>query len=170
MNRLASGFAAGAVATVWKTTVAIAGRRQGLTALPTPFPRALIQRIVGEDAPEGPKLLAAAIAHLGYGGTMGAAFAALWPRGGVARGAAWGAVLWVVQQVVFFPFVGWGSFGRDLSRAASLETLWHHLVYGAALGAILRGGSSERGANERDDRSERAEGPTALSRGGRGGR
>ncbi|WP_135533820.1 hypothetical protein [Halostella pelagica] len=138
------GFAAGVVATVWKTAAAITGRRQGLTALPTPFPRALTERIVGEDAPEGPKLLAATVSHLGYGGTMGAAFALLQPRGGAVRGAAWGAFLWVIQQTVFFPFVGWGPFGRDLSREASLETLWHHLVYGLVLGVLIRDGPEDR--------------------------
>jgi len=138
------GFAAGVVATVWKTTAAITGRRQGLTALPTPFPRALIVRIVDEDAPEGPTLLTAAVSHLGYGGTMGAAFALLRPEGGAARGAAWGASLWVIQQVIFFPFVGWGRFGRDLSREASLETLLHHLIYGVVLGVLIRDGPEDR--------------------------
>jgi hypothetical protein len=144
MRQPARGFAAGVVATVWKTTAAITGRRQGLTALPTPFPRALIERIVGEDAPEGPKLLTAAVSHLGYGGVMAAAFALRWPRGGAARGLAWGAFLWVIQQIIFFPFVGWGRFGRNVSRKASLETLLHHLIYGLVVGVLIRDGRGER--------------------------
>lgn len=146
MGRLASGFAAGVVATVWKTTAAITGRRQGLTALPAPFPLALVRRLFGGRAPRAVEYPLAAVAHLGYGGTMGAAFAGLWSRhaaaGGTAsdvfRGAAWGTLLWVVQQLIFFPVVGWGRFGRDLSRAAAAETLFHHLVYGAVLGALSR--------------------------------
>ncbi|WP_135820499.1 hypothetical protein [Halostella litorea] len=150
MGRLASGFAAGVVATVWKTTAAIAGRRQGLTALPAPFPLALVRRLLGGRAPRTVEYPAAAVAHLGYGGTMGALFAALSPRGdggtarATARGAAWGALLWLVQQLVFFPVVGWGRFGRDLSRAAAAETLFHHLVYGAVLGAVTPAGRGGR--------------------------
>lgn len=139
-----AGFLAGVVATVWKTAAAITGRRQGLTALPSPFPLALIERIVGADAPRTIRYPVAAVSHLGYGGTMGAVFALLWPRGGALRGAACGAFLWVIQQAVFFPFVGWGPFGRDLSRTASLETLLHHLIYGLVLGVLTRDGPEDR--------------------------
>jgi len=162
MRRLATGFAAGVVATVWKTTAAIAGRRRGLTALPAPFPLALIRRLTGGHAPRALEYPLAAVAHLGYGGTMGALFAGLSPRGagdrgasadggvrdatwrGTARGAAWGAVLWVAQQLLFFPLVGWGRFGRDRSRTAAAETLLHHLIYGAVLGAISPAGRGGR--------------------------
>jgi len=135
--RLTRGAAWGAVATAAKSAVTFLGFLGGESAEPTPMPVAIVERLAGEDAHRALVYPAAALAHLAYGGAAGALFALLGRPTTLVRGVAWGALLWLVQQVVVFPFVGWGAFGRTVGMRASVGALVDHLVYGYVLGVGL---------------------------------
>ena len=72
-------------------------------------------------------------------------FAARLPGSQVARGALFGAMVFVIAQLFFMPFVGAGIFSRgDLQLLTG--SLIGHLVYGAVVGWIygLESHESER--------------------------
>jgi uncharacterized membrane protein YagU involved in acid resistance len=59
-------------------------------------------------------------------------------RGGSAlRGMAFGAILWLVAQLVVMPMIGAGVFSSKMGGMAAVgASLMAHLVYGALLGSI----------------------------------
>lgn len=60
------------------------------------------------------------------------------------RGLLWGVILWLVAQMLVMPFLGVGFFSAHGGGMRSVVTsLFGHLVYGAALGAVA-------GAPEKD--------------------
>ncbi len=53
------------------------------------------------------------------------------------RGILWGAVLWLLAQVVVMPMMGGGLFSSQMGgMIAVMGSLMSHLVYGATLGGI----------------------------------
>jgi uncharacterized membrane protein YagU involved in acid resistance len=55
----------------------------------------------------------------------------------VVKGLAWGAILWLLAQLVVMPMMGGGLFSANMGGAmAAMGSLVGHLVYGALLGAI----------------------------------
>ena len=66
----------------------------------------------------------------------------------VARGMLFGAILWLLAEIMVMPMAGAGFFSSEIGGAkAVMAALMGHLVYGALLGAI--GGTAEFGASER---------------------
>jgi uncharacterized membrane protein YagU involved in acid resistance len=66
----------------------------------------------------------------------------------VARGMIFGAILWLVAEIMVMPMAGAGFFSSEIGGAkAVMAALMGHLVYGALLGAIA--GSAELEAPER---------------------
>lgn len=66
----------------------------------------------------------------------------------LVRGALWGAVLWLMAEVVVMPMAGAGLFSAEIGGAiAAVAALMGHLVYGALLGLI--GGAAVVGSPER---------------------
>jgi len=61
----------------------------------------------------------------------------------VVRGATWGAILWLIAQVIVMPMMGAGFFSLAAGGAmAAMASLIAHLAYGSVLGAIA--GSPQR--------------------------
>lgn len=145
LNRAVGGFEDGVIATLAMSVPMVLATVTGKSPVPEPFPKAIVERIVGRDAPEPVVGLLTMASHLFYGGSNGAAVAALGNPVSVRTGLGWGVGLWGLMQVAFMPFVGWGLFGRKLSesRMAAVATLALHLVYGGTLGWLL-----ERDAGE----------------------
>ena len=66
----------------------------------------------------------------------------------VARGTMFGAILWLVAEIMVMPMAGAGFFSSEIGGAkAVMAALMGHLVYGALLGAIS--GAAESEAPER---------------------
>jgi uncharacterized membrane protein YagU involved in acid resistance len=79
------------------------------------------------------------IAHLAFGVLLALLYArfvaARVPGAPLARGALYGALLFIVAQMVFMPLVGGGFFARgDLQLLTG--SLLGHLVYGVVVGWI----------------------------------
>ncbi len=59
------------------------------------------------------------------------------PGGPVVKGATWGAILWIVAQVVVMPMMGAGFFSMAMGgMMAAGGSLVGHLLYGSVLGGI----------------------------------
>jgi uncharacterized membrane protein YagU involved in acid resistance len=59
------------------------------------------------------------------------------PGSPVVKGAVWGAVVWLVAQVIVMPMMGAGLFSANIGgMMAAAGSLAGHLLYGGVLGAI----------------------------------
>ena len=59
------------------------------------------------------------------------------PGGPTVKGATWGAVLWLLAQVMVMPMMGGGFFSAALGgMMAAVGSLIGHLLYGGLLGVI----------------------------------
>jgi uncharacterized membrane protein YagU involved in acid resistance len=59
------------------------------------------------------------------------------PGGPVVKGLIWGAVLWLLAQILVMPMMGGGFFSANAGgMPAVIGSLMGHLVYGLLLGAL----------------------------------
>ncbi|MBI1914093.1 MAG: hypothetical protein HYS12_05060 [Planctomycetes bacterium] len=62
---------------------------------------------------------------------------AILPGGPAVKGTTWGAILWLLAQVVVMPLMGAGFFSANTGGIlAAAGSLMGHLVYGTLLGVI----------------------------------
>lgn len=133
---LTAGAAWGAVATVVMSAVMLAGVATGVSPMPEPIPVALVEHTLGMGPM--PALLAlGVVAHLSYGAGAGLVFAGLTRRASVVTGLVYGVALWLLMDLVWLPYLGWGLFGTSITPAIAAATLLLHLIYGATLGGLL---------------------------------
>lgn len=110
--------------------------------MPQPVPKAVVAQLFGSGLPK-PLLMALAMGlHLGYGGLFGALLARGTRPVTIGKGLALGIGLWILMQVTFLPFLGWGVFGTAITPKIAGATLVLHLVYGGLLGWALDRGSA----------------------------
>jgi hypothetical protein len=65
------------------------------------------------------------------------AFAGWLPGSPAIKGTIWGAVLWLIAQIVVMPMMGAGLFSSAMGgMMAAMGSLVGHLLYGSFLGAI----------------------------------
>lgn len=129
--------AAGFLATYAHAIVALLGGRLGMVR--QDFGKGLSHLLFGESfGGEPPYLLGLAVVHLN-----GILFALLYataagpalPGPPLARGLAWGGVLFLFSQCFFHPVVtGHGMFSRKMHPRAWQTALAVHAVYGLVLG------------------------------------
>lgn len=145
-HRLVLGFGYGVVATIAMSVLMLLAVVSGLSPMPQPVPKAVVAQLVGGGLPK-PLLMALAVGlHLGYGGLFGAILARIVRPVTIGRGLALGGGLWLLMQVTFLPFLGWGLFGIAITPKIAVATLGLHLVYGGVLGwALDREPSSKSG-------------------------
>ena len=79
------------------------------------------------------------VIHFSVGATLALGYAAFFahrlPGSPVTKGALYGAIIFLLAQLLFMPLVGAGVFSRGDLRLL-LGSLIGHLVYGALVGAI----------------------------------
>ncbi len=131
-----TGAVWGVGATVVMAAVMIAGVATGVSPMPRPIPVALVARTLGM-LPMPALLGLGLLAHLSYGAGAGAVFAGLTRRASVLTGLVYGVALWLLMDLVWLPYLGWGLFGTSITPAIAVATLGLHLVYGATLGGLL---------------------------------
>lgn len=109
----------------------------GMSPMPQPVPKAVAAQLFGSGLPK-PILMALAIGlHFGYGGLFGAILARGADPVTIGKGLALGIGLWILMQVTFLPFLGWGLFGTAITPKIAVATLILHLVYGGVLSWVL---------------------------------
>lgn len=145
-QRLQTGFGYGVVATIAMSILMLLAVVSRLSPMPQPIPKAVVAQLFGSGIPT-PLLMGLAIGlHLGYGGLFGALLASIARPVTIGRGATLGISLWLLMQVTFLPFLGWGLFGTAITPRIAVATLVLHPVYGGILGwALARDISSRSG-------------------------
>lgn len=145
-HRLREGFGYGVVATIAMSVLMLLAVVSEMSPMPQPIPKAVVAQLFGSGIPK-PMLMALAVGlHLGYGGLFGAILARVARPVTIGKGLALGVGLWVLMQVTFLPFLGWGLFGTAITPKIAVATLVLHLVYGGVLGwALDRNTSSTSG-------------------------
>lgn len=97
--------------------------------------------LVRRSIPEERKPLAGEVVHYATGAAWGALFGALAPRlpaPVLAAGVAWGALVWLVNDEMIVPALGWSSGPTRYPASAHAKALASHVVYGAATDAGYR--------------------------------
>lgn len=138
------GFIAGVYATVIMSVALLLGMAMGGSLLPEAVPMAVMESVLGSDTGMGILLFATVVGHLIYGGFWGAALAALMPPISETRGVMLGVFLWLVEQLIVVPALGWGVFGTAMVPTIAASTFvfagtsfLFHLVYGQTYGMLL---------------------------------
>jgi hypothetical protein len=139
------GMLAGAVATISMSAVMFAAQHLGLMGEQPPrtlTTRALARAGIAHRVPEPAHDVVAAVAHIGFGAAVGAAFAVASTRSGpVPRSQSAGALL--ATGVWAGSYLGWGPSLRLTPPAhgglrPAVSMIVAHWVYGATLVLVLR--------------------------------
>jgi hypothetical protein len=136
-GRFRKGFGWGVVATIAMSVVMIAGVLTGLSPMPKPIPVAIVGKILGGGLPQPALMALGAAAHLLYGGTFGGVLAIVTYPTTVGKGLLLGVILWLLMQVFWLPFLGWGMFGVAMTPMIAGATLVLHVIYGATMGWLI---------------------------------
>jgi hypothetical protein len=143
VTALVEGAAAGSIATVAMSAVMVAGDRAGLMGEqpPTAVTRSAL-RGAGVDRPSAAASILAPVAHLGFGGLAGAAFALLRQvvpaAPGWLTGIGFGLGVWAVSYKGWIPALGiLPPPDRDRPGRPAVMIV-AHVVYGLVLGFLVR--------------------------------
>ena len=134
---LLAGLWAGIAATAAMTVLMLIAKVAGISPMPKPIPIAIAARLLGTATAPPVLMIVGAVSHFAYGAIFGVALAAYGRPVTVARGLLLGSLLWLVMQVAWLPFLGWGIFGHVITPRIAGATLVLHLVYGGTLGWLL---------------------------------
>ncbi|MGH7647503.1 MAG: hypothetical protein ACREND_05260, partial [Gemmatimonadaceae bacterium] len=55
----------------------------------------------------------------------------------IGKGLLFGVALWLVMQLVWLPYLGWGAFGSTITPRIAGATLVLHLLYGGTAGWLI---------------------------------
>ena len=132
-KRLATGFGWGIVATIVMSIPMVIATKTGIAPMPKPIPVALVATLLG-GRPEPLLVLLGFGSHLIYGGIFGAVLAHVTRPVTILKGVYLALILWLIMQVVFLPYLGWGAFGSAITPKIAAATLVLHLIYGVTLG------------------------------------
>ena len=138
---LISGAAAGATATIAMSAPMLLGRRLGLMGHQPPEEiTGRLARGAGTHVRGASLDVAAAAAHLAFGGVAGALYASLRRVGPVAAGTwagpAFGVVIWAIAYRLVLPRAGLIDGTERVGRTRDVVMLVAHLVYGAVLARL----------------------------------
>lgn len=138
------GFIAGVCATIIMSLALLLGMAMGGSLLPEAVPMAVMESLFGPDVGMGLLLFLTVAGHLIYGGFWGAALAALMPPVTETRGILLGVILWLIEQLIVVPALGWGVFGTSMVPTIAASTVVFagtsfilHLIYGQTYGMLL---------------------------------
>jgi hypothetical protein len=132
-RRVLRGAIWGLVASGVVTAIMIVDLLLTRTAGPRTFPILVLGRLLGQGHGLGLDVLGLG-AQLAYGSLMGLVFAFLARPMTVAKGVGVGLMLWLILQIEFVPWLGWGDFGFEHGGASLAYTFTLHLIYGVTLG------------------------------------
>lgn len=138
------GFIAGVLATVIMSVALLLGMAMGGSLLPEAVPMAVMEALFGAQTPMIVLLTATVIGHLIYGGFWGSALAAVMPPVTETRAVMLGVFLWLIEQLIVVPALGWGPFGSAMAPTIAASTVvfagtsfLFHLVYGQTYGMLM---------------------------------
>ena len=144
LNALLEGAVAGGLATVPMSGVMLAAGKAGLMGQQPPekITEAALDA-VGVDSPsEGVEKSATVAAHLGFGAAMGAAFSLLQhelrpPTPPILNGIGFALAVWALSYKGWVPALGIMPPPEHDRPGRPESMVLAHVVYGAALGALV---------------------------------
>jgi hypothetical protein len=138
------GFIAGVFATMIMSVALLLGMAMGGSLLPEAVPMAVMESLFGAEIGMGILLVATVVGHLIYGGSWGAVVAASMRPVTETKGVMLGVFLWLIEQLIVVPALGWGVFGTAMTPTIAASTFvfagtsfLFHLVYGQTYGMLL---------------------------------
>ena len=131
---LAVAFGWGILGTVGMSIIMIIGKVTGISPIPKPIPLAIVEEILGEKTVKPLLMGLAIIFHFGYGGFWGAVLSRITKTVTIKNSLLLGFALWLIMQLVVFPFLGWGVFVMEITPKIAVASLILHLLYGGILG------------------------------------
>lgn len=135
-GHIRTGMGWGIVATLSMSAFHLLAKWLGAFPAWPPTPAAVVRRLFGSGLPH-PLIIVLAIAfHIAYGAFWGGTLWALARRVTIRKGIAMGIFLWLIMQLVVFPFLGWGVFASALNSKIAAAALVEHLVFGTVLGLL----------------------------------
>lgn len=145
LAQVKKGFVGGVLATLIMTVFLLLGMFMNGSPYPQPVPLAIVERVAGAALPGAAVVIVGSICHLLYGGAWAGIFALAAQPVSEAKGVALGLLLWLVEQVVVVPLLGWGVFGAQIVETIAVNSvvilagtsLFFHLIYGLAVGMLL---------------------------------
>jgi hypothetical protein len=117
------------------SVIAIMGQKTEISPLPKPLALAFAETILGRKLP----LPVGLLFHVAWVTAFSIVYVVLY-RHKMTFGRALGlaAVLWISVLVVFFPIVGWGFFGLNVSPMLIVGSAVPHLLFAIILWGLCR--------------------------------
>ena len=131
---LAVAFGWGILGTIGMSIIMIIGKLTGIAPMPKPIPLAIVVEILGKETVKPLLMGLAIIFHLGYGGFWGAVLSQITQTVTIKKSLLMGFALWIIMQLIVFPFLGWGVFAMEITPKIAVASLILHLLYGGILG------------------------------------
>ncbi|EZW47071.1 hypothetical protein BUY43_07580 [Staphylococcus devriesei] len=133
IKRFIKGFFGGIIASIIMVIIMMIANIMNISSAPDLPPKAVIKTLIGDNIPSLIITILAMIAHMLYGGLFGGIITIIFKKVKIFHGLLSGFVLWLIMQIVVFPFIGWGIFALNITFKIAVFTLVLHLVYGLTL-------------------------------------
>lgn len=131
----AKAIAIGVATAVLLSIIAIVGLRTGISPMPAPLALAFANTLMGAQLP----LAVGLLFHVVWVTLWSVVYIVLFrERLSFGRALALGLALWVLVLVAFFPYVGWGFLGLDISPMLAVAALIQHVLFAAILWGLSR--------------------------------
>jgi putative membrane protein len=146
MHRQLAGTISGFAATLPMTAVMVALHKALPGADREPLPprqiteNAAVEAGVNHKLNEDDRTATTAVAHFGYGATVGAGYAAMAGKSGLhpaAEGALYGLAVWGGSYLGLMPATGLYKSATDEPAVRNAMMITAHIVWGAALGVVF---------------------------------
>jgi hypothetical protein len=130
----ARGVGIGVAVAVLTGIIMVALTKAGVSPFPEPPSLAFAETILGRKLP----LPVGLLFHAVYVTFWSAVFVRYFPRRDLKWALALAGALWLVILVVFFPIVGWGFAGLEVSPKLIAASFLPHLLFGLFLWGLDR--------------------------------
>lgn len=124
----------GIAVSVLTAVVAIISQKTGISPLPKPLGLAFAKTLFGDSTP----LPVGLALHTLYVTFWSVVFVRFFPKRTFMTALGLGLALWLAVLVVFFPIVGWGFAGLEISVMLIPAALMPHLLFAVLLWAFER--------------------------------
>jgi hypothetical protein len=113
----------------------ITAMKVGVSPMPKPVSLAFAERLLGRDLP----LPVGLAFHVAWVTLFSVVYVAMFRHTMTfLRALGLAAVLWLVQQLLFFPFIGWGFFGLAIGPQLAIGSAVPHVMFAVILYALCR--------------------------------
>jgi hypothetical protein len=125
----------GVLTAVLLSAIMVPAFKFGIAPMPKQPSLAFAQRLFGENTP----LPVGLLFHVAYVTFWSVVYISIFRDRLTFRNALWlGLVLWGVNLVFFFPFLGWGFFGLAISPKLIFASLIPHVLFAVFLWGMCR--------------------------------